>query len=182
MTNDVKSTLDLITDAVKVCTEHYNHSFSRFNTIDAKAQGSITTAGVLLGAMLAFVPHPVFTSVLKKHGALSEIVVWALLASAFCAVLLGILALSARPGRTPYRGDIVAASVEDLLNLSDRERNAAIIEAHYLRQLIAWREAIIELTLTLRTKARALLLAQAFLTGAAMMAGGFIVLAIQTFV
>src|ERR1051325_1776993 len=100
--------LEIILDALKVCADHYGHAFGRFTALDNKVQGTITTSGVLLGAVLAFVPQPIFITVIRQTP-LAQVAVLTLASTALLAMLAGVA----------FRGEAVAEAVLDMLQLTD---------------------------------------------------------------
>src|SRR4051812_18938377 len=128
-----KSRIDLVQDALKLCSEQHSHIFGRFTAVDAKAQGIATAAGALVAATLGFVAQNAFALLKVRVGSLATIAATTVLALATSAIVLSLMALEVRPARAAFRGDIVAESTLKLLSPQNREAagNEEIIEASY---------------------------------------------------
>jgi hypothetical protein len=165
-----KSRVDLVQDALKICSEQHSHIFARFTAVDTKAQGLATAGGALVAATLGFIAQAAFASLKVRVGFLATIAAATVLTLATAAVALSLMALEVRPARAAFRGDIVAETVLDLLTPQNREAagNEEIIEAVYAQQLSQWPLILRELAVVLNSKARRVLAAQAFFSAAAL--------------
>jgi hypothetical protein len=170
-----KSRVDLVQDALKLCSEHHSHIFGRFTSVDTKAQGTATAAGALVAATLGFVAQNAFALLRVRVGVLAVIAAAAVLALATGAIVLSLLALEVRPARAAFRGDIVAQSTLKLLAPQNREAagNEEIIESVYSQQLAQWPLILANLTSALNAKARRVLAAQACFSAAALAVAAF---------
>src|SRR5947207_2282082 len=134
----MKSKTELIADALRTCADQYTNYSTRYAALDAKAQGTAAIAGVLLGAVLAFVPQAIFRLTMSFYGHDGAKPVQAVLAFSVAAIGFSLRSLQVRPGRIPYCGEAVAKGALDLAALADNDRPDDLVEIHYRRQLAEW--------------------------------------------
>jgi hypothetical protein len=172
----MRSRAELLLDALKVCTDQYSNYSSRYAALDGKAQGTATLGGVLLGAVLAFVPQTIFRATLKFYGATATYPVAGALVLSICGIVFALRSMGVKAGRIPFQGEAVGGAVLDLLQLSDVDRTNNLIERHYAGQLQQWRLTLEDMRFTINRKSVALRSGQMFIAGAAASVAAFVML------
>jgi uncharacterized integral membrane protein len=164
----MRTKAELVTDALKTCVDQYSNYSLRYGALDTKAQGTATIGGVLLAAVLAFIPQAAYKVVLSFYGRPGVYPAIGVLSFAVCGIVFAIYSLRVRPGRIPFAGQVVAQGVLDLLALADDERTDDAIERHYTVQLREWVGTLVEMGNTINAKSGALRISQLFIAGAGM--------------
>ena len=172
----MRSRAELLLDALKICTDQYSNYSTRYAALDGKAQGTATLGGVLLGAVLAFVPQTIFRTALKFYGATATYPVAGALALSICGMVFALRSMGVKVGRIPFQGEAVAGAVLDLLHLPEVDRTNNLMERHYAGQLEQWRLTLADMRATINRKSIALRRAQMLMAGAAASVAEFVML------
>lgn len=176
----MKSRDELITDTLKACSDQLTHLSARYAALDAKAQGTATIGGVLLGSALAFVPQASFESVIRSElGDFAVIAARLVLVTAGLGIAFAVGAMQIRSVALPFRGDLLSKQTLDLLQLPDDATLLPFIERHYQAQIGRWRTTLAAFAHTLDRKARILRIAQGCVLTAALFVALFVWIAIS---
>jgi hypothetical protein len=162
---------NLLERVLNVASEEYRDRSSGFRDLDAKAQSSITTAGIFLAAALAFLRLEFLEQYYRIGGwyfiTLLSLSIFLLVGS----VVFSLVALRIRKVAMALESGALADMVDDLLSLNPSERDEAA-QSNFLRdQLRAWRTILQDVATVNESKARTVFIAQILLTLAIVLLG-----------
>jgi hypothetical protein len=163
----IKWQADLLQSAVR----EYGDMSQNFATLDEKAQNTITTAGIFLAAVTAFLDQARLQEYLKIGRVYTLLFLGGAAALLIGAIVLCLLGIRVRRVPTPMGSDELKEMVDDLLNLPPDEVTDTTRENFLRDQNDAWRETLVALAKVNGSKARDVELGQFLLVCATIFLG-----------
>jgi hypothetical protein len=107
-------------DACRSATAQYDDYYRSFVGLDGKAQAAGTVAGVVVGALVAFVNATRLSQLLSREGSgCLHALLFASTLGALATVILSVLAMRVRDAVMPFAAEDQIAEAEDLAALSE---------------------------------------------------------------
>jgi hypothetical protein len=153
--------LQVVEDACHSAEQQYDDYYKAFIGLDGKAQSAGTVAGVVMGAVVAFVNAPRLDAFLCSHKSLAgRLLILAPAGLALITVIMALSVLWVRNTAVPHAAGEQMDEAEELANLPDDEVSTEQVVRYFRGRFTHLREALKDIDAAVSAKGWRLLAAQ----------------------